>query len=284
VKRLWLAVLLCFAALPAAAQDIREVNDYGGMSFSLSGRAAQGGLLVGKTKPHSTVMADGRPVRVAGNGAFLIAFPFNHNKTFVEIVVRSPDQSSTEARSFPVLPRVFDVQRIDGLPERTVEPLPEDLKKIQEEQRLIREARAPQRDAADFESGFIWPAEGVITGVYGSQRVLNGQPRAPHLGVDIAAGRGTPIRAAAAGMVALAHKDLFLNGNVVILDHGLGLTSVYIHLDEIKVKKGQRVGQGEQIGTMGRTGRATGVNLHWGVNLGDIGLDPQLLVGPMVQR
>jgi murein DD-endopeptidase MepM/ murein hydrolase activator NlpD len=275
---------LCFAALPAAAQDIREVNDYGGMSFSLSGRAAQGGLLVGKTKPHSQVMVDGTALRVAANGAFLIAFPYNHDKTFVEVVVRSPDHSSTEARSFPVLPRVFDVQRIDGLPERTVEPLPEDLKKIQEEQRLIREARSPRRDAADFESGFIWPAEGVITGVYGSQRILNGQPRAPHLGVDIAAGRGTPIRAAAAGMVALAHKDLFLNGNVVILDHGLGLTSVYIHLDEIKVKKGQRVGQGELIGTMGRTGRATGVNLHWGVNLGDMGLDPQLLVGPMVQR
>jgi murein DD-endopeptidase MepM/ murein hydrolase activator NlpD len=283
VKRLLLAVLLCLA-LPAAAQDIREVNEYGGLSFSLTGRATQGGLLIGKTKPNSRVRVNGVDLQLASNGAFLIGFGRDYDSTVVEVVVTAPDQSATETRSIPVLPRVFDIQSITGVAQKYVEPPPEDLKRIAEERRVIAEARVRAADASDFEAGFIWPVEGPISGVFGSQRIFNGQPRAPHSGVDIAAGRGSTVVAASRGIVTLAEKNLFFNGNVVIVDHGLSLSTVYVHLDEITVRKGQRVNIGEPIGKVGATGRVTGPHLHWGANVAGQAIDPQLLVGPMVQR
>ena len=283
MKRLLLAALLCLA-LPAAAQDIREANDYGGLSFSLSGKATQGGLLIGKTKPNSRVRANGVDLQLAANGAFLIGFGRDDDRTVVEVVVTAPDQSSTETRRIAVLPRVFDVQSITGVAQKYVEPPPEDLKRIAEERRVIAEARVRAADASDFEAGFIWPVEGPISGVFGSQRIFNGQPRAPHNGVDIAAGRGSTVVAASRGIVTLAEKNLFFNGNVVIVDHGLSFSTVYVHLDEITVRKGQRVDIGEPIGKVGATGRVTGPHLHWGANVAGQAIDPQLLVGPMVQR
>ena len=283
MKRLLLAVLFCLA-VPAAAQDIREVNEYGGLSFSLTGKATQGGLLIGKTKPHSRVRANGVDLQVASNGAFLIGFGRDYYSSFIEVAVTAPDQSLTETRSIPVLPRVFDIQSITGVAQKYVEPPPEDLKRIAEERRVIVEAWARAADAVDFEAGFIWPVEGPISGVFGSQRIFNGQPRAPHNGVDIAAGRGATVVAASRGIVTLAQKDLFFNGNVVIVDHGLSLSTVYVHLDEITVRPGQRVNIGEPIGKVGATGRVTGPHLHWGANVAGLAIDPQLLVGPMVQR
>ena len=283
MKRLLLAVLFCLA-VPAAAQDIREVNEYGGLSFSLTGKATQGGLLIGKTKPHSRVRANGVDLQVASNGAFLIGFGRDYYSSFIEVAVTAPDQSSTETRSIPVLPRVFDIQSITGVAQKYVEPPPEDLKRIAEERRVIVEAWARAADAVDFEAGFIWPVEGPISGVFGSQRIFNGQPRAPHNGVDIAAGRGSTVVSASRGIVTLAQKDLFFNGNVVIVDHGLSLSTVYVHLDEITVRPGQRVNIGEPIGKVGATGRVTGPHLHWGANVAGLAIDPQLLVGPMVQR
>lgn len=283
MKRILLAALLCLA-LPALAQDIREVNEYGGLSFSLTGKATQGGLLIGKTKPNSRVRANGVDLQLAANGAFLIGFGRDYDSSVVEVVVTAPDQSATETRSIPVLPRAYDVQSITGVAQKYVEPPPEDLKRIAEERRVIAEARARAADASDFEAGFIWPVEGPISGVFGSQRIFNGQPRAPHNGVDIAAGRGSTVVAASPGVVTLAEKNLFFNGNVVIVDHGLSLSTVYVHLDEITVRKGQRVNIGEPIGKVGATGRVTGPHLHWGANVAGQAIDPQLLVGPMVQR
>ena len=283
MKRLLLAVLFCLA-VPAAAQDIREVNEYGGLSFSLTGKPTQGGLLIGKTKPNSRVRANGVDLQVASNGAFLIGFGRDYDSSFIEVAVTAPDQSATETRSIPVLPRVFDIQSISGVAQKYVEPPPEDLKRIAEERRVIGEARARAADAVDFEAGFIWPVEGPISGVFGSQRIFNGQPRAPHNGVDIAAGRGSTVVSASRGIVTLAQKDLFFNGNVVIVDHGLSLSTVYVHLDEITVRPGQRVNIGEPIGKVGATGRVTGPHLHWGANVAGLAIDPQLLVAPMVQR
>ena len=157
------------------------------------------------------------------------------------------------------------------------------MKRIEEERRLIRQARDIRTLASDFAGGFIWPVTGPISGVYGSQRVFNGQPRDPHLGVDIAAARGTTVVAAADGTVSLAGPDLFFNGNAMILDHGLGLTTVYAHLDTFAVKQGERVKQGQAIGKVGATGRVTGPHLHWGANWAGVGVDPQLMVGPMPQ-
>ncbi|MDP7546581.1 MAG: M23 family metallopeptidase, partial [Alphaproteobacteria bacterium] len=131
------------------------------------------------------------------------------------------------------------------------------------------------------ESGFLWPLRGRISGVYGSQRILNGQPRRPHFGLDIAAKRGSPVHASTDGMVALAESDLYYTGGTVMLDHGHGLTSVYSHMQSVTVKAGQLVRQGEQIGTLGTTGRATGPHLDWRLNWFKQRLDPALLVGPM---
>lgn len=247
--------------------------------YKLEGTATQGGLMIGRANPYTEVSLDGKPVMVAPDGTFAIAFARDHGLTAeLEVAV---NRGPREWQRLFVAPRLFDIQRIEGVAQRYVEPSPADMARIEEERRLIREARAVRRAAADFARGFIWPVTGPISGVYGSQRVFNGQPRAPHLGVDIAAPRGTVVKAAADGVVALAGPDLFFNGNVIIIDHGLGLTTVYAHLDEFAVKQGARVKQGAPIGKVGASGRVTGPHLHWGANLGGVGVDPQLLVGPM---
>ena len=270
--------LLVAAPLSAAPQDADPFTGRP-LFYALKGEATQGGLLIGKAAPHSTVTLDGKPVLVTPDGAFVIGFGRDHGLT-AELEV-SVNRGPRERQILTVLPRVFKIQRIEGVAPKYVEPSPADMKRIEEERRLIREARARRTMNSDFAGGFIWPVTGPITSVYGSQRVFNGQPRAPHLGVDIAAPRGTPIHAAADGTVALAGPDLFFNGNVMILDHGLGLTTVYAHMSEFLVKPGQHVKQGQVIGKVGATGRATGPHVHWGANWAGVGVDPQLLAGPM---
>lgn len=277
--RLWrlsLAVALLVAA-PLAADPFRTTP----LFYALTGEATQGGLLIGRTAPNSEVTLDGKPVLVAPDGGFVIGFGRDHGlSALIEVSV---NRGPRERRTLIVMPRIFDIQRIEGVAAKYVEPSPEDMKRIEEERRLIRQARELRTLVSDFANGFIWPVSGPISGVYGSQRVFNGQPRAPHLGVDIAAMRGTPVVAAADGTVALAGPDLFFNGNAMILDHGLGLTTVYAHLDAFAVKQGERVTQGQAIGKVGATGRVTGPHLHWGANWAGVGVDPQLLVGPMPQ-
>src|SRR5262249_39315201 len=160
--------------------------------------------------------------------------------------------------------REYQIQRIDGLPQETVTPDPAQLARIKREAEEIKALRAvPSRELEAFGT-LAWPALGPISGVYGSQRILNGEPRAPHMGVDVAAPAGTPVAAAAGGVVRLA-KELFLTGNTVLIDHGYGLTTSYAHLSRIDVAVGQRVRQGETIGAIGATGRVTAAHLHWGM-------------------
>lgn len=262
------AFLLALIALPAW-----------GATLTLDGKATQGGLLFGATEPSARVTLDGEPVTVAADGRFVIGFG-RDAKLDQRLVVRHPD-GSVEDRRLVLTARQYPVQRIDGLPSAMVTPPPEILKRIKDEQQLIDTARAKLALAPMFESGFIWPVHGTITGVYGSQRVLNGEPRAPHTGVDIAGTIGAPIVAPADGVVALAARDFYLTGGTLIIDHGLDLNSVFIHLSAIDVKVGQRVRQGERIGRMGQSGRATGPNLHWGINWRAARIDPELLVPPM---
>jgi murein DD-endopeptidase MepM/ murein hydrolase activator NlpD len=258
--------LLC--AAPAVADDIE-----------LRGHFVQGGLVTGRATPGSRVTFEGRAMRVAADGTFLIGFG-REAPPQARLVVQLPD-GRTETRTLAVLSRSYDIQRIDGLPERQVSPAPEDLVRIREDQALVAQARA--RDTAEpfFQWGFVWPAIGPISGVYGSQRILNGEPRQPHYGVDVAAPVGTPIVAAAPGIVSLAHPDMFFTGKTVAIDHGHGLNSVYSHLATIAVADGEQVAQGQVIGTLGGTGRVTAPHLDWRVNLFDIRLDPALLVPPM---
>lgn len=265
VCRLGLAAALL--AIPAAP-----------WALELDGPMVQGGLVVGRVAPGTAVTVNGHAVRVSEDGRFLIGFGRDAQTTLVRAT--SPG-GVTVTQTLRVQTRTYDVQRIDGLPPRQVTPDTETLQRIEAEKRLIADARARDRAAIDFAGGFAWPAVGRISGVFGSQRILNGAPRAPHLGVDVSAPEGAPVVAAADGVVAFAHDDLFFTGKTVILDHGHGLTSSYAHLSAIAVKPGERVVRGQTIGRIGATGRVTGPHLHWGVHLLGVGLDPALLVGPM---
>ncbi|MFQ5775330.1 MAG: M23 family metallopeptidase [Kiloniellaceae bacterium] len=245
----------------------------------LDGDFIQGGLVFGATDPGARVRLDGRPVRVSPAGRFIFGFGRDApEKAVLEVTL--PD-GAVERRALKVDKRTYRVQRIDGLPPKMVTPPEAVLARIRAEAALISAARALDRPQPLFESGFVWPALGPVTGVFGSQRILNGEPRRPHYGLDIAAPEGTPVKAPADAVVGLAEPDLYFTGGTVLLDHGHGLTSVYSHLKEVWVAKGQVLRQGDAIGTVGATGRATGAHLDWRVNWFDQRLDPALLVPPM---
>ena len=248
-------------------------------TLSLEGSVEQGGLVRGKTDPGAAVTLDGRALRVAPDGSFIFGFGREAPST-AALDVAFPD-GSREHRDLAVQARHYDVQRIDGLPEQQVTPDAATRERIKREGVVIAAARAADSNLLFFEAPLVWPAQGPISGVYGSQRILNGEPRAPHMGVDIAAPRGSPIVAAAGGTVTLAERDLFYTGGTVIIDHGYGLATTYQHMDRVDVTVGQHVAAGERIGTVGATGRVTGPHLHWSLNWYEVRLDPMLAAGPM---
>ena len=246
---------------------------------TFNGAFTQGGTVFGTTDPGTTLVLDGIPVYVDGDGAFVFGFHRDAPAT-ATLVVTAPD-GTVETRTLEVAQREFAIQRIDGLPENMVTPPKDVLDRIRRDQAEVKAARAADRPDSDFRSGFIWPATGRISGVYGSQRILNGQPRQPHYGIDIAAPKGTPVVAPADGLVTLAATDHYYTGGTLILDHGHGLSSTFIHLDTVAVKVGERIKQGSVIGTVGATGRATGPHLDWRMNWYDRRLDPAFVVPPM---
>lgn len=264
------AAVLAALSGPAQAQD---------SPVALQGEAVQGGLMLGRTVPGAVVLHDGKPVEVAADGRFIVGFARRAGpRSRLEVTL--PEGRSLEI-PVEVAQRQYQVQRIDELPEDQVSPGPEALARIRREAALIKAARARRSETPLFESPFEWPVVGVITGVYGSRRILNGEPRAPHLGLDIATDSGAPVRAPTEGVVALVHDDMFFTGKTVIIDHGHGLTSVYAHMSEILVEESDAVERGAPIGAVGASGRATGPHLHWGVHLKGVGLDPALLAGAM---
>lgn len=258
------------AAFPVHAVD-RAVN--------LSGQFMQGGLVVGQAQPGAKVTLDGEAVEVGTNGAFVFGFGRDANPK-AQLVVTEAD-GKKDVRTLSVAPQTYDIQRIDGLPTRKVTPAPEDLIRIKADNAEIWAVRETLTPETRFLSGFAWPVLGPISGVFGSQRILNGEPKNPHNGVDVAAPRGSLITAPAAGVVVLAHPDMFYTGKTVMIDHGLGLTSVYAHMDAMNVTVGQVVRQGAPIGTVGQSGRATGPHLHWGLTWKGVHLDPKLAAGSM---
>ena len=242
----------------------------------LTGNFTQGGLVIGHTEPGAKVMLGDAPVMVGGDGMFVIGFG-RDQAPHAQLTIIGPD-GTVEQQSFDIAQRRYDIQRIDKLDQSKVTPNAADQARIKSDQDQINQARANPSDARDFLVPFIWPAKGPISGVYGSQRILNGEPRAPHVGLDIAAPEGAPVVAPAPGIVRLAAKDFFLTGGTVILDHGFGVQSIFIHMSRVDVAAGQALKQGEAIGAVGKTGRATGPHLHWGMNWGAVRLDPALWV------
>lgn len=264
-----LAVLLAAFAASAAPAPAPE----------LDGEPVQGGLIIGRAPADARVTVDGAAAERAADGTFLIGFGRDRTEP-VRLVVAYPDGQVFTTDLLPS-ERTFDVQRIDGLPPKQVTPDPEAMARIRAEAAQVRAARARRDDRTDFDGGFEWPVTGPITGVYGSQRILNGQPRNPHWGIDIAAAVGTPVQAPAGGIVTLVHPDMYFSGGTLLLDHGLGLSSAFLHLDEILVEEGERVERGDVIARVGATGRVTGAHLDWRMNLGSTRIDPELLVGDM---
>lgn len=243
--------------------------------LSFAGEFRQGALVVGQTQSGNVVQVDGRPVRVSAEGVFLLGIGRDDTEPVSIRVTGEDGTERVETRS--VITREYRVQRIDGLPETKVSPPPEVLERIRAEAGLTRAARSRDDPRTDFLAGFVWPLEGPVTGVYGSQRILNGKPRTPHFGVDVAAPIGTPVVAPASGIVSLVHPDMYCSGGTLIMDHGHGLSSTFIHLSRILVTEGQRVEQGQVVAEVGATGRATGPHLDWRINLFQTRLDPQLV-------
>ncbi len=264
-RRGFVAGLAALAATPVRAQAQPPVR------FTISGTLEQGSLALGSAPPGSFVALDGRPLQVTPEGRF--AFGFAHDQTTANLVtVRYPDGGG-DSRAFTPVVRSYDEQRVNGLPQATVTPNPEEAARINREAEQIFLARLDDTRGSDFLNGFDWPAPGILSGVFGSRRINNGIPGTPHYGVDMAAPTGTPIRAPADGVVKLS-ADHFVNGGLTLLDHGQGVTTAYLHQSARFVRAGEVVRRGQLIGNIGATGRATGPHLHWAMNWFQVRLDP----------
>jgi len=218
-------------------------------------------------------------LHVARDGTFVFGLERDAPPT-AELEVRYAN-GGTSTRTLKIAKREYHIERVEGLPQKTVTPDPETAARIEREQAIVAEARKRDDEREDFLRGFALPVAGArISGVYGSQRIDNGTPKAPHMGLDMAVPEGTPIHAPAAGIVTFAQPDLVLTGGTVLIDHGYGLTSSFLHMSRLDVKVGDRIERGKVIGAAGMTGRASGPHVHWGFNWFDMRLDPALLPKP----
>lgn len=267
-RRAFLVDTMALALAPgcmAAPSDAR---------LSISGSLEQGGLVIGRAEPRAHVLVNDAPVLVSENGLFGFGLDYDQQKP-TRLVVHYAD-SSSEIRDIRPVARTYEVQKINGLPDKFVSPPPDIQKRINDENARIAKAREQETPSAAFAVPFDWPTTGIISSLFGSQRILNGVPKAPHFGVDIAAPEGTPIRAPADGTISLAEPDFYLTGGTTVLDHGHGVFTIYIHQSALKIAMGQAVKRGDVIGLVGMKGRATGPHLHWGMNWFQMKLDPSL--------
>lgn len=274
-SRLLLTLLLGIA--PSAFADGADAR----LPFKLKGEWQQGAMLIGSTIPGNQVWFNGRALSVSPNGDFVFGLD-RDEKSEAELKIQAPG-AAVQSFKYTVQKRDYDIQRLSGLPPKMVNPPPELQQRIEEDQRLAREARQIDSPRTDFLQKFIWPCKGRISGVFGSQRILNGEPKQPHYGVDVAVPVGTPVRAPAGGVVTLASPDMYYTGGTLMIDHGQGVASAFLHLSKLKVKVGDVVKQGDIVALSGMTGRATGPHLDWRMNWFDSRIDAQLLPGDMPQ-
>ena len=275
---------LFFALFMTAAASANLQAQSASTSFAIngadviSGYPLEGHLIIARTSPNHKVTLDDTSITVANDGLFVIGF---HRDSDADATLTITDSNgSVFTTILSPAQRDYNIQRIDGLKKSMVTPPKEVLDRIKSDAKKVREARVIPAPARDFWQGLDWPALGRISGVFGSQRILNGKPRAPHYGIDIAAPTGTPVLAPASGTITLAY-DLYFSGLTVILNHGLGVNSTFLHLDDMAVKVGDVVERGELIGTLGSTGRSTGPHLDWRIDWQGRRLDAALIAGPM---
>lgn len=261
-----LALVACLS--PLSAQETGDVR--------FPAQVQQGSLVIGKVPAGSQVQLRDRSVRVSGYGTVVIGIGRDEAGP-VQLQITRAD-GSRDTAWISITPRDWPVERVNGVPPATVNPPAAIAERIRREQAQVTEARQRDDDRVDFGNGFIRPVEGRISGRFGRARSYNGQPGSPHSGMDIAAPTGTPVKAPAAGIVTFAAPDLYLTGGTLLLDHGHGVSSNFLHLSRLDAKVGDRVEQGQVIGAVGATGRATGPHLHWGMNWLDVRVDPQLVL------
>lgn len=246
-------------------------------AVELCGKVGQGEIVRGRAAADEQVFFNGTAIDIADDGTFLLAFGRDEVNTQQLSTLKSGLGSEANYK-FAVAPTKWDIQNIKGVPPRKVTPSDSDLAAIELERKVVRAALKEVNNETAWKSGFIRPVEGRISGQFGGQRIMNNIPKNPHQGMDIAAKEGTPVKASADGKVVLAYPDLFYSGNVVVVDHGFGLQTIYAHLKEMDVKRGDEVKQGDIIGKVGQTGRATGAHLHWGASLRNTRFNPQSLL------
>lgn len=254
----------CCVALSFNAQA--EIN--------ISGQIQQGGLVVGKAHADSQVLLNDKPLKVSKQGDYAFGFSRDDNKTY-QLVVKESNGEIYQKTLIPAK-REYKIQRIEGIKKAIMNPNKKAVNRSKEDNVKIRAARAISSNLTAFATGFIPPINGTITGVYGSQRFYNGIPKTPHYGLDYAGKTGDPVKAPADGTVLLWVPDMFFSGGTMIIDHGHGISSTFLHLSKSYVKKGDVVKQGDVVAAVGASGRATGPHLDWRINWHGVRLDPAL--------
>jgi len=280
--------LVCVALVSAsslipvsyASQKVQPALE-SSVNLVINGTFTQGALVRGQVNKGAEVFLNGERIETNKDGKFVIGFE-REAPLEQHLVVKSASGEEL-VRDITLSKREYDIQRIDGLEPKMVTPPEAVSARIKQDNINVANARSGNSDLDALFTKFEWPASGPITGVYGSQRVLNGVPKWPHYGVDVGGPTGTPVYAPVDGVVTLA-EDLYYSGNTLILDHGMTVFSTFLHLDSMMVEVGDKVKQGEQIGTIGATGRATGPHLDWRINLGKMRLDPQTVVSGTPNR
>ena len=240
-------------------------------AIEFEGKFLQGHYIVGITNPSAKILIDKKEVKVSNDGYFV--FGIDRDRKF-DLTITKIQNGKKEKIIKKVLKRKYNIQRIDGLEESKVTPPESVYKRIKEENNKIGKARSINSDLPFFKNQFIMPVKGIISGVYGSQRILNGKPKWPHYGIDIAAKQGTMIKSSGSGTVTMAEDDLYYTGGTIIMDHGHGISTIYSHLENVMVSVGDKINQGDIIGTVGSTGRSTGPHLDFRINWFQTRLDP----------
>ncbi|MFD3317913.1 M23 family metallopeptidase [Alteromonas macleodii] len=269
------------ASMPFAYADVElngqneALSSQEQVNVVLNGKFTQGALLRGQAPAGSKVTLNGETVQTNKDGKFVVGF--EREAPLQQTLVVKLDNGQKWQRDITLEKREYNIQRIDGLEQKMVSPPAEVTARIKQDNINVANARSGNTDLDALFTRFEWPAKGVISGVYGSQRILNGVPKWPHYGLDIANETGTPVYAPVDGVVTMA-DDLYYSGNTLILDHGMRVFSTFLHMDTMTVEVGETVKQGEQIGTIGSTGRSTGPHLDWRINLGNTRLDPQTII------
>jgi len=262
--------IFCAATLSLSVLASPVIN----AQVTLSGEITQGGLVIGKTVPGSIVKLGDKVLPVSSQGNFAFGFGRDETKA-VQLRVEMPD-GTTQYRQLKPSVREYKIQRIEGIAKKIMKPDPKAVARAKKDSAQVKATRAASLASTDFAYGFVAPIDGVITGVYGSQRFYNGEPRSPHYGIDYAGNTGDPVKAPANGKVTMWVPDMFYSGGTMIIDHGQGISSTFLHLSGSHVKVGDYVKQGQVVAKVGSTGRSTGPHLDWRINWHNVRLDPAL--------